>query len=163
MAPRPAYRFILITEPMMDSDDQTQGLNPPYGASINYYLKAATEGDVKLEIKDANGNLVRAVDGTKDAGINRVWWDLTYEPSTEIKLRTKPSTRPGSRWGRRYSLYAGFGGRIRVLAPPGTYTVTLKVGDEQMSQNLSSGRTQLRGHSRTSKLSRCAFSRSATT
>jgi len=68
MMPRSAYRFILITEPMMDSDDQTQGVNPPYGASINYYLKAAAEGDVKLEIKDANGKLVRTVEGTKDAG-----------------------------------------------------------------------------------------------
>jgi hypothetical protein len=137
MRPRAAYRFILITEPMMDSDDQTQGVNPPYGASINYNLKAATEGDVKLEIKDANGNLVRTVDGTKDAGINRVWWDLTYEPSTEIKLRTKPVYAPWVKMGDDGTRpYPGFGGRIRVLVRPGTYNVTLKVGGEEMTQSL---------------------------
>ena len=137
MAPRPAYRFILITEPMMDFDDQTQGVNPPYGAPLNYYLKAASEKDVKLEIKNAKGETVRTLDGTKDAGINRVWWDLTYEPSKELKLRTKPLYAPWVKMGDDGTRsYAGFGGRIRVLAPPGTYTVTLKVGDEQMSQNL---------------------------
>ncbi len=137
MKPRSAYRFVLITEPMMDADDQTQGVNPPYGASINYSLKAATEGDVKLEIKDANGNLVRTVDGTKDAGINRVWWDLTYEPSTEIKLRTKPVYAPWVKMGDDGTRpYPGFGGRIRVLVRPGTYNVTLKVGGEEMTQSL---------------------------
>jgi len=137
MKPRAAYRFILITEPMMDSDDQTQGVNPPYGASINYYLKAATEGDVKLEIKDANGQLVRTVDGTKDAGINRVWWDLTYEPSTEIKLRTKPVYAPWVKMGDDGTRpYPGFGGRIRVLVRPGPYNVTLKVGGEETTQSL---------------------------
>jgi photosystem II stability/assembly factor-like uncharacterized protein len=137
MAPRPAYRFIFITEPMMDFDDQTQGVNPPYGASLNYYLKAASEKDVKIEIENAKGETVRILDGTKDAGINRLWWDLTYEPSKELKLRTKPLYAPWVKMGDDGTRpYAGFAGRVRVLAPPGMYTVTLKVGDEQMSQNL---------------------------
>jgi hypothetical protein len=137
LKPRAAYRFILITEPMMDFDDQTQGANPPYGASINYYLKAATEGDVKLEIKDAGGKVVRTLDGTKEAGINRVWWDLTYEPSTEIKLRTKPRYAPWVKMGDDGTRpYPGFGGRIRALVPPGTYNVTLKVGGEESTQSL---------------------------
>jgi hypothetical protein len=137
MKPRAAYRFILITEPMMDFDDQTQGANPPYGASINYYLKAATEGDVKLEIKDAGGKIVRTLDGTKEAGINRVWWDLTYEPSTEIKLRTKPRYAPWVKMGDDGTRpYPGFGGRIRALVPPGIYNVTLKVGGEESTQSL---------------------------
>jgi photosystem II stability/assembly factor-like uncharacterized protein len=137
MAPRAAYRFILITEPMMDFDDQTQGVNPPYGAALNYYLKKAAEGDVKLEIRDAQGKIVRTIDGTKEAGINRVWWDLTYEPSTEIKLRTKPQYAPWVKMGEDGTRpYGGFGGRIRVLAPPGTYSVTLKVGGEESTQSL---------------------------
>jgi photosystem II stability/assembly factor-like uncharacterized protein len=137
MAPRPAYRFILITEPMADSDDQTQGVNPPYGGSLNYYLKAATEGDVKLEIKDAKGETVRTLDGTKEAGINRVFWDLTYEPSKELKLRTKPLYAPWVKMGDDGTrAYAGFGGRVRVRVPPGTYTVTLKAGSDVSTQSL---------------------------
>ena len=38
--PRPAYRFRPITAPSTPYDDPTVGENPPYGASINYYLKA---------------------------------------------------------------------------------------------------------------------------
>jgi photosystem II stability/assembly factor-like uncharacterized protein len=137
MKPRPAYRFILKTEPMMDGDDPTQGLNPPYGASLNYHLKAAAEGDVKLEIKDSAGKLVRTLDGTKEAGINRVWWDLTYEPSTEIKLRTKPRYAPWVKMGEDGTRpYPGFWGRIKVLVPPGTYSVTLKAAGEEMTQSL---------------------------
>jgi photosystem II stability/assembly factor-like uncharacterized protein len=137
MKPRSAYRFVLITEPMMDVDDQTQGVNPPYGASLNYYLKAATEGEVKLEIKDAGSRIVRTVDGTKEAGINRVWWDLTYEPSTEIKLRTKPRYAPWVKMGDDGTRpYPGFGGRVRVLVPPGTYSVTLKAGGEESTQSV---------------------------
>lgn len=137
MKPRAAYRFILITEPMMDSDDQTQGVNPPYGASLNYYLKTATEGDVKLAIKDAGGKVVRTLDGTKEAGVNRLWWDLTYEPSTEVKLRTKPQYAPWVKMGDDGTRpYPGFGGRIRVLVPPGSYNVTLKVGGEESTQSL---------------------------
>jgi hypothetical protein len=137
MKPRSAYRFILKTEPMMEFDDPTQGVNPPYGASLNYHLKAATEDDVKLEIKDASGNLVRTLDGTKEAGINRLWWDLTYEPSTEIKLRTKPRYAPWVKMGDDGARpYPGFGGRVRVLAPPGTYTVTLKAAGAEATQSL---------------------------
>ena len=40
-APRPAYRFRPITAPSTTYDDPTVGENPQYGASINYYLKAA--------------------------------------------------------------------------------------------------------------------------
>ena len=43
-APRPAYRFRDITAPSTPYDDPTVGENPPYGASINYYLKAAPRG-----------------------------------------------------------------------------------------------------------------------
>jgi photosystem II stability/assembly factor-like uncharacterized protein len=137
MKPRAAYRFILKTEPMADGDDQTQGVNPPYGASLNYYLKAAADSDVKLEIRDSSGNLVRTLDGTKEAGINRVWWDLTHEPSTELKLRTKPRYAPWVKMGEDGTRpYPGFGGRIRVLVPPGEYSVTLKAAGEEMSQSL---------------------------
>ena len=43
---------------------------------ISYYLKAAAGDDVKITIADAAGKVIRNLDGTKKAGINRVLWDL---------------------------------------------------------------------------------------
>ncbi|MBW8895788.1 MAG: hypothetical protein JF613_06350, partial [Acidobacteria bacterium] len=51
--PRPAYRFRAITAPATPYDDLTVGDNPPYGADINYYLKAAAPGPVTIAIQDA--------------------------------------------------------------------------------------------------------------
>ncbi|KPK81996.1 MAG: hypothetical protein AMS25_04140 [Gemmatimonas sp. SM23_52] len=133
--PRPAYRFRPITEPVVMWNDPSVGENPPYGASINYWLRSAAAGDVKIHITDAAGDTVRTLDGTKEVGVNRIWWDLRYEPTTEIKLRTKP----------RYADWVDLGderwrsapeGRIRLLAPPGTYTVTLALDGREYTRQL---------------------------
>lgn len=52
-APRPAYRFRPVSEPFTMFDDQSDGENPPYGASINYWLAEEVEGEVEVEIADA--------------------------------------------------------------------------------------------------------------
>jgi hypothetical protein len=52
---RPAYRFRPITAPSTTYDDPTTGENPQYGASINYYLKAATTAAPKVTILDDKG------------------------------------------------------------------------------------------------------------
>ena len=133
--PRPAYRFRPITAPMAMFDDPSAGENPPYGASLNYWLAEAPEDSVTITIANEAGDTIRNLKGPHEAGINRVWWDLRGEPSTEIKLRTKPlyadwvdlgedRWRPAPR------------GRISVLLPPGTYTVTLEVGNEEYSREL---------------------------
>jgi hypothetical protein len=71
------------------------------------------------------------------AGINRVWWDLRTEPSTEIKLRTAPTYSPDVPLGAEGWRPAPAVGRISLLVPPGTYTVTLKVGDEKSTEKLN--------------------------
>jgi photosystem II stability/assembly factor-like uncharacterized protein len=133
--PRQAYRFRPITSPMAMFNDQSDGQGPPYGASINYWLGSAPEGDVTIRISDAAGDAIRTLEGKKEVGINRIWWDLLGEPTEQIKLRTK-------------SLYADWvelgdegwrpapRGRIRVLAPPGTYTVTLDVDGVEYTRQL---------------------------
>lgn len=116
-------------------DDQTDGDNPPYGASINYWLGSATEDSVKLTITDASGDVVRTLDGSQDEGINRVWWDLQGEQSTEIKLRTKPLYADWVEFNdERWRAFPG--GRISLLSPPGRYTVTLSVDGQEYSQPL---------------------------
>ena len=70
-------------------------------------------------------------------GINRVWWDLRFEPSTEIKLKTSPLHAPDVAVGPEGWRLAPGVGRISLLAPPGTYNVTLTVGEEKFSQKLN--------------------------
>jgi hypothetical protein len=134
--PRDAYRFHEITSPMDMPNDPSEGQDPPYGASINYWLASEPEGDATIRIANASGETVRTLDGTTYAGINRVVWDLEGEPSTQIKLRTTPlyadwvdlgedRWRPAPR------------GRTSILQPPGTYSVTLSVGGQEYTQSLT--------------------------
>jgi Sortilin, neurotensin receptor 3, len=140
--PRPAYRFRPIASaPASVTDDPITGENPQYGASINYWLgsaglKPGTTTDVT--ILDAQGQTVRALRGPAASGLNRVHWDLRYDPSTEIKLRTSPLhaswLRVGAEGTRAYP--GGSAGRLSLLAPPGTYTVKLTAGGRDYTQKL---------------------------
>jgi len=135
---RPAYRFRPITAPSTPYDDPTTGENPEYGASITYYLKATPPGPVTVTILDAEGGVVRTLRGTADAGINRVHWDLRYEPSAEIRMRTSPLIpAPHVRLGPDgWRPPAGGGATISILAPPGTYTVRLSAGGRSLTRPL---------------------------
>ena len=136
-APRPTYRFLYTAPPLHVVNDQCIGQEPPYGASINYYLKSETEGDVEIAVLDEGGQVIRTLEGTNEPGINRLFWDLRHEPSRQAKLRTnqryaphvvvdpKTLTRPLPR-----------GGTIRPLAVPGTYTVKLTVDGREFQQEL---------------------------
>jgi photosystem II stability/assembly factor-like uncharacterized protein len=132
--PRPAYRFRGITPPMAVAYDATDGQNPNYGADINYYLKSAPTGEVQVSILDANGKSVRDLRGTKNAGINRMWWDLRYSPSSEIVLRTPPMNASWMKVGERGR---PIGGRMSLLAPPGAYQVKLTVDGHDFTQPLT--------------------------
>ena len=94
------------------------GENPARGAALNYYLPAAATGDVKLTIADATGRVIRTLDGTKNAGINRIMWNLTPGPP--------PGQAAGFGGGR-----GGFGGQA---VDPGTYLVTLTANGKTSSK-----------------------------
>jgi hypothetical protein len=133
---QPAYRFRFITAPSTPYDDPTVGENPEYGASINYYLKAAAAGPVTLTIVDAKGDVVRRLAGTGRAGLNRVYWDLRGEASDPIRMRTSPlAPAPHVRLGPEgWRPPAGGGASITILQPPGTYTVKLSAGGRELTQ-----------------------------
>jgi photosystem II stability/assembly factor-like uncharacterized protein len=134
--PRPAYRFRNTVVPVSVDYDPTAGQNPPYGASINYFLKSAPSGDVKIRIEDAKGQTVRTLTGTKTVGINRVNWDLRGEQTKEVRLRTSPAYAAEIRNGADGWRLAPDGTRMSVLLPPGTYTVKLSAGGQELSQPL---------------------------
>ena len=142
---RPAYRFHRVSVTRGVPDDQSTGQDPAYGASINYYLKAAPKGDVNVTILDSKGEVVRTFKGTKEVGINRVHWDLRYPPVKEMELRTTPpsypqvwidtrfvgkKTRPIYHWGSEHP-------REGALAAPGDYTVKLTVDGRSFTEGFA--------------------------
>jgi photosystem II stability/assembly factor-like uncharacterized protein len=134
-APRPAYRFAQITPMYTMNDDQTSGTNPPYGASINYWLKSPAP--VTIDILDAAGKTIRTMtDSSTRAGLNRDYWDLRNSTPSAPRMRTKPmydeefTMNPdGTRDVPGY-------GAISVLMPPGKYTVKLTVNGQSFTQPL---------------------------
>ena len=135
--PHAAYRLRGMITPFASSDDPTVGQNPPGGASINYYLKAAPKADPSIKILDAQGQTVATVRGTKTAGMNRVWWNLRTDQSKEVRLRTSPAYAPDVRLNNEGWRALPEGGRMTILAPPGNYTVKLTVDGQEYSQPLT--------------------------
>lgn len=157
--PRPAYRFRNVAGPSSTPNDPCAGQNPPYGASLSYYLKSEPKEEVVITILDEKEQVVRtlktekpeetepdsAVRGQarpfkvpKQAGINRIWWDLRYDRNKLIKLRTKPIGQDHVELGDKgwRSLPRGSRGS-GPLVPPGIYTVKLVVGDREFSRKLT--------------------------
>jgi photosystem II stability/assembly factor-like uncharacterized protein len=117
-----SYRQIETTG-AMDGDLPFEGENPAYGALINYRLKRATKEPVKIKVSDTAGNLVREFEGTGDAGINRVSWDLHYP--TFVKPTAEQEWAVAT--GFFYQSVEG------PLAEPGTYTVEVATGSDKVS------------------------------
>lgn len=99
--------------------------NPPYGAVINYYVKDKPKDDVKVTITDKNGAVVRDLKGPKEAGLNRIVWDLRLNPPV-------PPVEGQEGGG------GGFFGTPRgPRVQPGTYTVKIVAGDKNASGNVT--------------------------
>lgn len=135
---RPTYRLLTVEFPFVASYDPVVGTNPPDGASLNYWLKTAAKGSkdsASITISDAAGKVVRTMKGPTSAGMNRAWWDLRNDLSKEAKLRTAPLFSPEIKYGPEGRTAPGVG-RGNWLVAPGTYTMKVKVGDKEQSQQL---------------------------
>ena len=127
--------------------DEPLAENPPYGATIDYYLKANVSGPLTLEVLDPAGEVVRKYSNEdKPPAVNLdtlnipAYWVRTPEPlSTSAgmhrwvwDLRPTSPVRPAGAGGG-----GGFGGRGGApLVLPGMYTVKLSVGGKSYTQPL---------------------------
>ena len=94
--------------------------NSPFGAVISYYLKGE-EKDVKIFIKNSDGEVIREIEGKNEAGINRVTWGLRYSP---------PEMGDMGRMSRYFRTRGG------PFVLPGEYQVSLKVADQEMVKSV---------------------------
>ncbi len=159
LPPRPAYRFRLREAAASQAEDPVAGKNPEYGASLHYVLppraevsdtvtdaKTPTGEDdsedddelgPKLRILDPQGELVRQLDELpSEPGLHRVFWDLRYDATPEIELRTAAAENPHVRLGDEGWRKLLDGGRFSLLAAPGTYQVELEVDGQVQRQPL---------------------------
>ncbi len=140
---RPAYRFLEQEAIKTDGPSLNSGRNPSYGADINYFLKDSTDQRVEIQILNGDDELIRTLEGTKEAGINRVMWDLRYEPTYKPKLQTTPPGRPwvqlnGEGWRPLVTwdldlMRGQYGPRVI----PDTYKVKLLVGDREFQREVT--------------------------
>ncbi len=115
------------------------GRNPPNGAVIYFYMKQAPKQEVKVEILDGAGNVVRKYSSTRvepieepldpdgkkpekqikpEEGLNRFVWDLHYDEANRV---------PG------YFLWEYEEGAHGPLALPGNYQVRLTANGKSLT------------------------------
>jgi photosystem II stability/assembly factor-like uncharacterized protein len=96
--------------------------NPPYGATITYYLRTASTSPVRLLVSDASGKVLRTLEGSSNGGLHQVQWNL--EPD-DADARLAAAGASAVTFSQRQRAR-------RVL--PGTYTVSLEAGGETMTR-----------------------------
>jgi photosystem II stability/assembly factor-like uncharacterized protein len=98
-------------------------------AAAEEKTKAATEakkeGKVKVTVSDRDGKVVREFDAPGAAGMNRANWDLRYNPSGEPTAEQLEAMAAGYSQGPR-----------GPLVEPGTYSVKIKAGTKEATQEV---------------------------
>ncbi|HEX4566251.1 MAG TPA: hypothetical protein VH138_06440 [Vicinamibacterales bacterium] len=126
--------------------------NPPYGALIYYHLSQPATGEIKLEVSDAAGKLVRTISSTPppavegalypdywlatpqsralptSAGMHRINWDLQYDdpPAFNHDLENQMNMVEA----------VATPGPHGPQVPPGTYTLKLTVNGTAYTQTV---------------------------
>ena len=96
------------------------GPNATEDAVIMYYLKdRVVTGDVKIDIYDQQGNLLKSIPGTKRKGVNKISWDMRVKPPKVAK-----GVRPD------------FSGFVSPFVQEGIYKMVLTAGNKTVEGNI---------------------------
>lgn len=138
-APKDAYRFQPVTGNMQFFEEPSFGTDPPFGASMHYWLSEETaetmKDSISLAITSESGDTLRTMKQEGKAGFNRVWWDFNDDPTTELVMRTKPRYAEWFPLDDNRTREAPMS-PVSNLVPPGTYQVHLQVGDDEQTQTI---------------------------
>jgi hypothetical protein len=114
-------------------------------ALLSFSLKSAAKDPVELEILNSEGKTIRKLETKGRAGMNRVKWDLRYEPPRLVALRTlapdnphiweeprfrDSDSRPITHWGTKPA-------EVGPIVAPGKYSVRLKTDGQSYTQSLT--------------------------
>ena len=112
---RPSPMVLAGIQDWFGSDDEYVGRNPSEAATIDYWLKKRhLFGDLKIEVYDANGELITTLPGKKRRGLNRVGWPMRLKP---------PKVPPAT------ALVPAF---VGPRVPEGSYTFKIIKGKETL-------------------------------
>jgi uncharacterized membrane protein YgcG len=131
---RPAMSFNPANDRGFVTDKPFRGRNPTFGAPISYYLKGALQpADVSLRVANASGAVLRTLTGNDlrnatNAGVNRVYWDLRYQP-----IPAQQGAQGGPGGGGGGGGFGGGGGNQGPFVMPGEYRVTLVVNGKDIA------------------------------
>jgi hypothetical protein len=111
-------------------------------AFLTYSLQAASKGPVPIDILDAQGGVIRKLEAPGNAGIDRMVWDLRYDPPRMVALRTPApdnphiwdeprfrdqNSRPITHWGIAEA-------EVGPIVAPGKYSVRLTANGQTVTQ-----------------------------
>jgi photosystem II stability/assembly factor-like uncharacterized protein len=143
--PREAVRWKTdrTTNRSVTGDKHWEGQNAPPGTTIHYYLRQPASGNVTITITDLRtGETFREINGTNEAGMNCVRWNLAGQGGGGGGGRgggggQQPDPGPpppppcvGGGGGGGGGRGGGGGG----AADPGPYRITLNVGGREFSR-----------------------------
>jgi photosystem II stability/assembly factor-like uncharacterized protein len=137
--------------------------NPPNGAMIYYYLKSPPADPVAIEIRDAQGNLVRRFTSEKpapdnvlknvpdywfgpltqlstNAGLNRFVWNLRYDSPPALQYSYYGNTLDYLEYTISADAIPGHTPREQTVGPlavPGDYKVVFIAGGQKFTQPLT--------------------------
>jgi hypothetical protein len=146
---RPAVSWRIANRSGSTGHKTFLGANPPNGALIHYYLKAKPDERerVRITITDKDGKTVRELDGAKEAGINRVVWDLRARSAIQAGLVGATGGAAAAEGGEAPAFGGGvggggggggfgFGGGGAPRVEPGEYTIKVSYGKNEQSKRL---------------------------
>jgi len=139
------------------------GDNPPEGAILDYYLVAASPGEITLMISDGAGHIIREYSSVAPppdtfmpnvpeywlappvvlpttAGMHRVAWDLRYPDPPTLNYGYSGTLLDYREYTLNWHALPGQTPRSTLVGPmvlPGTYTATLAVDGRSYSQTLT--------------------------
>ncbi len=140
---RDSYRFNNKESIKTDGSSFNSGRNPSFGAPINYYLPDTSAQEITIKILDESDEIIRTLEGKDKQGVNRVMWDLRYEPTYKPRVRTLPPGRPwvqlnGEGWRPLVTwdldLWRGqFGPKV----VPGNYRAVISIDGKEFTKELA--------------------------